>query len=251
VTRPVDVTTAGATDLVITRSFDAPRRHVFAALTTPDLVRQWLGPPEWQMTTCAIDLRVGGRYRYEFAGPRGVTMGFGGVFTEIVASERIVSSEAFDDAPPGSDTVNTLLLTERNGVTDVVVTTDLAITGKPAQFGRGVMAEVGNKLIGQFADCLSHEFSGGVEASTEADLTAATSTPADPARTEDVLPTAALKVEPARPAPSAERPVYRAHSDAINLLDVAGAPVAKRLAPVAAGLAALALLVWIVRRRTS
>ena len=122
VTRPVDVTPAGATDLVITRSLDAPRRHVFAALTTPDLVRQWLGPPEWQMTTCAIDLRVSGRYRYEFAGPRGVAMGFGGVFTEIVASERIVSTEAFDDAPPGSDTVNTLLLTERNGVTTLVTT---------------------------------------------------------------------------------------------------------------------------------
>ena len=39
----------------------------------------------------------------------------------------------------------------------MTVTTDLAITGKPAQFGRGVMEEVGNKLLGRFADCLADE----------------------------------------------------------------------------------------------
>ena len=35
------------------------------------------------------------------------------------------------------------------------VVTDLNVTGKPAQFGRGVMAEVAGKLVGQFADCLA------------------------------------------------------------------------------------------------
>jgi carbon monoxide dehydrogenase subunit G len=40
------------------------------------------------------------------------------------------------------------------GATDVVVVTDLAITGKPAQFGRGVMQDVSDKLLGQFIDCL-------------------------------------------------------------------------------------------------
>ena len=43
----------------------------------------------------------------------------------------------------------------------VNVTTDLAITGKPAQFGRGVMVEVGNKLLGRFADCLAEEIGIG------------------------------------------------------------------------------------------
>ena len=41
------------------------------------------------------------------------------------------------------------------------MTTDLDITGKPAQFGRGVMVDVGNKLIGQFADCLAGKLAGG------------------------------------------------------------------------------------------
>jgi hypothetical protein len=45
--------------------------------------------------------------------------------------------------------------------TKVNVTTDLAITGKPAQFGRGVMVEVGNKLLGRFADCLAEEIGMG------------------------------------------------------------------------------------------
>ncbi|MBV9822951.1 MAG: SRPBCC family protein [Actinobacteria bacterium] len=49
----------------------------------------------------------------------------------------------------------TATLTARGAETAVEVVTDLTITGKPAQFGRGVMADVGNKLIGQFADCLA------------------------------------------------------------------------------------------------
>ena len=47
----------------------------------------------------------------------------------------------------------TATLAEQGGATAVQRLTDLDITGKPAQFGRGVMVDVGNKLIGQFADC--------------------------------------------------------------------------------------------------
>ncbi len=49
----------------------------------------------------------------------------------------------------------TATLTDQGSSTEVTVLTDLTITGKPAQFGRGVMVDVGNKLIGQFADCLA------------------------------------------------------------------------------------------------
>ena len=54
----------------------------------------------------------------------------------------------------------TATLHDEGGVTLVKVVTDLDITGKPAQFGRGVMVDVGNKLIGQFADNLAHELEG-------------------------------------------------------------------------------------------
>jgi uncharacterized protein len=49
-------------------------------------------------------------------------------------------------------------LTEHDGGTAVRVVTDLSVTGRPAQFGRGVMAEVSGRIIAQFADCLSQQF---------------------------------------------------------------------------------------------
>lgn len=103
--------------------------------------------------------------------------------------------------------------------------TDLAVTGKPAQFGRGVLADVSAKLVDQFAACLSDKIAAGtpepVFASVAADLGAPEGVPA-PA--------------PTPPAPAVE---------AIDLLGTAGAPVLKRLAPA---LGALVLLVLLVRR---
>lgn len=58
-------------------------------------------------------------------------------------------------------TVTATLKSEGSSSTRVDVLTDLNITGKPAQFGRGVMVDVGNKLIGQFATCVEGKLSGG------------------------------------------------------------------------------------------
>ncbi len=55
----------------------------------------------------------------------------------------------------------TATLSESDGSTLVNVLTDLDITGRPAQFGRGVLVDVGNKLIGQFADCLAGKLGAG------------------------------------------------------------------------------------------
>jgi len=60
----LSVTTPTDREIVIRRTFNAPRRLVFDAHTRPELVRRWLlGPPGWTMPVCEIDLRVGGRYR--------------------------------------------------------------------------------------------------------------------------------------------------------------------------------------------
>src|SRR5437773_10593060 len=85
------LTTPGEQDLVMTRVFDAPRQLVFDAHTKPELVRRWLlGPPGWSMPVCEIDLRVGGKYRYVWQHDRdGTKMGMGGVYSEVVAPERI------------------------------------------------------------------------------------------------------------------------------------------------------------------
>lgn len=106
----------------------------------------------------------------------------------------------------------TATLSEDNGATIVAVHTELDITGRPAQFGRGVMVDVGNKLIGQFADNLAAELRGPEP---------------DPA--------------------AAPRPAIAPEPEPINLIESAGPAVAKRIAPVA--LAVLMLLIGIRRRR--
>ena len=117
------VSTPGDSEVVVTRSFSAPRQLVFDAHTKPDLVRRWLlGPPGWTMAVCDIDLRVGGRYRYAWKGPAGASLAMGGVFRAIVAPERVISTERFDgDESPG-ETVDTMVLTESDGFTTLTLT---------------------------------------------------------------------------------------------------------------------------------
>src|SRR3954464_7901086 len=101
-------------------------------------------------------------------GPIQVTYAGTARFSEKDEAARRAVIEASAKEARGSGTAAasiTAVLTDSGGSsTDVIVTTDLAITGKPAQFGRGVMAEVGNKLLGRFADCLADELTGGTPA---------------------------------------------------------------------------------------
>jgi len=63
-TNTLQVAKSGDQDLVMARTFDAPRPLVFDAFTKPELVRRWLlGPPGWNDAVCEIDLKVAGRYR--------------------------------------------------------------------------------------------------------------------------------------------------------------------------------------------
>ena len=151
----------------------------------------------------------------------------------------------------------TLSMEDSAGSTDVEVLTDLNVTGKPAQFGRGVMAEVGNKILGRFADCLAGELgSGGATASggtqlTMGDATVAATPSARAAPSSETAAAAggiAASMSPgspaqARPGPTRTplRPV--ADGEAIDLLGTAGMPVLRRLAPLVGG-AVLLLVVW-------
>ncbi|MBV9952535.1 MAG: SRPBCC family protein [Acidimicrobiia bacterium] len=137
--------------------------------------------------------------------------------------------------------------------THVKIDTDLNITGRVAQFGRGALADVSQKLIGQFADSLESDVLAGDGSSAPA--AAATAPPAaapEPAPTS--APTAAqVASEPAsaEAAPAPDAPVVRKISAPeaapVDLLDTAGAPLAKRLVP--ALLAALGLFVLLRRRK--
>lgn len=116
--RKLKLTVHGDREIVMTRSFNAPRAMVFDAVTRPEMVRQWLlGPPGWSMPVCEIDLRVGGRYRYVWRHESGNEMGMGGVFREIVVPERIVSTEKFDQSWYPGEAVGTVVLTEKAGMT--------------------------------------------------------------------------------------------------------------------------------------
>lgn len=122
-TGKLKVEAIGDREVVITRAFNAPRDLVFEAYTKPELVRRWLlGPEDWTMPVCEIDLRVGGRYRFVWRHADGRQMGMGGAYREIVAPERLVSSEVFDEDWTGGEAVTTLVLTEKGGRTTAVST---------------------------------------------------------------------------------------------------------------------------------
>ncbi len=119
----LELTARGEREIIITRGFDAPRKLVFDALTTPALVKRWLGVFNgWTMPVCEIDLKVGGAYRYLWRNVDGKEMGMRGVYREIVPSERIVSTETFDDPWYPGEAVGTAVLVERGGKTTLTTT---------------------------------------------------------------------------------------------------------------------------------
>jgi len=97
------------------------------------------------------------------------------------------------------------------GATEVKVLTDLAITGKPAQFGRGVMQDVSDKLLGQFVTCLEQRLSAEQESEPEpvSDLEREPTPLADAA--------AAAPTQDTTPPPAAARLAAPAQDDSLDL----------------------------------
>ena len=126
-TGTLKITTPSDREIAMTRVFNAPRRLVFDAHTKPELVKRWLlGPDGWTMPVCEIDLRVGGKYRYVWRHPSKKEMGMGGVYREIVAPERLVQTESFDEAWYEGEALDTLVLVEQGGKTTLTQTMLLA-----------------------------------------------------------------------------------------------------------------------------
>jgi len=92
-------------EVVVTRTFQAPRDLVYRAYTEPDLVRRWLlGPPGWTMPVCEMDVRVGGAFRWAWRQDEGgAQFGFHGQYVEIVPSTRIRNTEIYDPGDMGGD----------------------------------------------------------------------------------------------------------------------------------------------------
>lgn len=84
-------------DLIIKRTFRAPRAEVWQAWTAPESLMRWWGPKGFTAPVCKVDLRVGGKYLSCMRSPEGQDFWSTGVYLEIVAPERLVCSDSFAD----------------------------------------------------------------------------------------------------------------------------------------------------------
>ena len=142
-------------------------------------------------------------------------------------------------------TITSTLHDEGDGSTRVRVETDMQITGRAAQFGRGVQQDVAERLLSRFAECLENEIVGG-GAKEEAE--AAATSEAGPSENGTAAEGASEEEEqPRRRIIQQNREV-----EPLDLGEASREAVLKRIkqaAPVAAGVVALVIVIWLVRRR--
>jgi uncharacterized protein YndB with AHSA1/START domain len=116
------IQTPNDTTVVITRSFDAPQRLVFAAYTKCEHLKKWmLGPADWVITDCNVWHAPGEEWSITWDKKEGgQPMTLHGVCREFVPTSRIVVTENWGD--PWPEHVNTMEFIELDGVTDIIVT---------------------------------------------------------------------------------------------------------------------------------
>jgi len=187
------------------------------------------------------------------------------------ATIRAKGSEARGGGTANADV--TARMTPVDEGTEVIVETNIDVTGKPAQFGRGVMADVGASIIDKFAECLSRRLGESAdEVEGAADATAATAAGHDAVTTEDGEPGEAAEsdvsgdgeTEVASPAavaagasaaattPSSAGPrkvaAREPEVEALDVLDVMADSPVKKVLPLLAALTVIGLVIWLVRR---
>jgi carbon monoxide dehydrogenase subunit G len=140
--------------------------------------------------------------------------------------------------------VTAKLTAEAPDRTRVDVNTDLQITGKAAQFGRGVIQDVAGRIIDQFSNNLAATMtaSGAVAAAAAAEAAAKVAEESGDAAAAEAAAKAKAEAEEAAKLAAAAPKVQA--EDSIDLLGTAGAPVAKRAVPTVIVLALVAFLVW-------
>jgi uncharacterized protein len=314
-------------------TIDAPVEKAWEALNSPEKVAPCF--PGATLTSYEGD-SFAGTVKVKL-GPIAMTYKGKGTYVsrDDAAHRVVIEANGRDSRGNGtaSATVTASLLADGPDKTGVSMETDMTITGKPAQFGRGVISDVADKIIGQFSACVARKLgaeedtAGGSteggsveEASVAVSAASAPASPASSAASEAIsdipTPPSAKRSAPApasgseaisdsvsersaatngaAPAPATGTPVtpsgtseaeapasatmapdpatttpvtpatttvrsaaptsqspVRSEVDAIDLLDTAGAPVLKRLAPVAGGGLLLLLVILIVRRLRS
>lgn len=140
-------------EVVIERVFDAPARLLFLAYSKAEHLKAWFGPKGWPLSTCEVDFRVGGQFRFAMTGPGGMqTPRFGGEYLEIIPNEKIVYDNGMvsDDGgrlPPEQRMLLTITFNEKAGKTTLKIHT---LFGSIAMFeehtGRGYVGGVNSGL---------------------------------------------------------------------------------------------------------
>jgi uncharacterized protein YndB with AHSA1/START domain len=110
----------GKQEIIVTRTFDAPRDLVFKVATDPNLIPEWWGPRYLTTTVDRMDVRPGGSWRFIHRDPNGSEYGFHGVYHAIDAPERTVSTFEFEGMP-GHVILETNTFTEQGGKTLMTV----------------------------------------------------------------------------------------------------------------------------------
>jgi carbon monoxide dehydrogenase subunit G len=174
------------------------------------------------------------------------------------AARRVVIEASGRDSRGGGTAAATataqLAPAEDGAATLVTVVTDLAVTGRPAQFGRGMIADVGGRLLGQFADCLATTLAESDATGGGADRATAEAAPAVPEPAPAVVEAGPAAVQAAAPAAAIPAPrtgaatvPARPSADAIDLLQVTGvSAAARRVAPYLIGFLAGVVVTWAV-----
>jgi carbon monoxide dehydrogenase subunit G len=169
------------------------------------------------------------------------------VARDDAAHQAVLRAEGRESRGQGTATATiTATLAPDGDGTSVRLVTNLNVTGRVAQLGRGVLSEVSARLLDRFVECLEHDL---LEAQPAA--AAAVEAPPDggapPARVAgDGATEAAPAGGPTQPVAPVARPVPRQEAESIDLLEAAGVPFAKRFVPV---VAAAVVLAWGWRRR--
>ncbi|WP_214326988.1 SRPBCC family protein [Nonomuraea sediminis] len=176
-------------------------------------------------------------------GPITVTYRGTAAFEDVDKDAHTLTIKASGKEARGSGTaaatVKATLTPAADSETAVMVETEFNVTGRPAQFGRGVMAEVGSKLIDRFAANLADLLT---EPAPEPQAV-----PEEREERAEERHLAAVPDEDARPSGTL-RTSRTPDEEALDLLEIAGAPLLKRLAPIAGAIAMVLLVAWLIRR---
>lgn len=165
----------------------------------------------------------------------------------------VLKAEGRDVRGQGNASATITATLEPEGTeTRVKVATDLTVTGKVAQFGRGVLADVSAKLMGQFVECLEAQVLAGrgsgerQEDDSGGNGASAPTREAEPTGTQAQQPAAPPPPPTSTASPTATRRIEHREVPPVDLIGTAGVPIGKRLLPV---LGVIITLIWLLRRR--